>query len=59
MEEYSSVGCGVPDDIVVLVVTSSISIPVGSVSWMEYLGGARRGSVCVREFIGVSVCTYV
>jgi hypothetical protein len=49
MEEYSCVGCGVPDDIVVIVVTSSISIPVGSVSWMHFPGCARRGRVCVRE----------
>jgi len=40
MEEYSSVGRGVPDDIVVLVVTSSISIPVGTVSWMQFPEGA-------------------
>jgi hypothetical protein len=52
----SCVGCGVPDDIVVIVVASSISIPVGSVSWMQFPGCARRGRVCVREW-WVYACT--
>jgi hypothetical protein len=28
-------------------------------SSMQSLGGAHRGRVCVRAFIGVSVCAYV
>jgi hypothetical protein len=39
--------------------TSSISILVGSVSWTQSIGSARRGRVCVRAFIGVSICAYV
>jgi hypothetical protein len=42
----------VPVDDKVPVVTSRISRSVGARSF----GGAHRGRVCVRVFIGVSVC---
>jgi hypothetical protein len=38
----------VPVDSKASVVTSSISSPVGSVSWIQSVGGARRGRVCVH-----------
>ena len=49
-------GGDVPVDSEAPVVTSSISRPDPPA---QYLGGAHRGRVCVRAFIGVSVCMYV
>jgi hypothetical protein len=56
---YSSVGGDVPIGSDAHVVTSSILGPVGSISSTQSLGGAHRGTVCVRALIGVSVRVYV
>jgi hypothetical protein len=45
-----------PDDSEALVVTSSISRFPGPT---QFFGGAHRGRVCVRMFIGVSVHSYM
>jgi hypothetical protein len=52
--EYSFSGDDVPVDSEVSIVTSSISRPDPPA---QSSGGAHRGRVCVRVFIGMSVYT--